>query len=101
VWTRLRKSGAAAFETMQDDTTRSLIFSAAKLVSFISQDTTLEPWTVILTGTPAGVGYTREPPVHLAPGDVVDVAVDGVGVLRNPVVGAGAPRRRAPDPREP
>ena len=87
VRTRLRKSGARAFEVTQDDTTENLIFGVAQLVSFASQDTTLEPWTAILTGTPAGVGYTRRPPVCLEPGDVVEVGVEGVGVLRNPVRG--------------
>jgi 2-keto-4-pentenoate hydratase/2-oxohepta-3-ene-1,7-dioic acid hydratase in catechol pathway len=45
----------------------------------------LLPWTVVLTGTPAGVGYTRQPPVFLEPGDLVRVEIDGIGALENPV----------------
>jgi 2-keto-4-pentenoate hydratase/2-oxohepta-3-ene-1,7-dioic acid hydratase in catechol pathway len=46
---------------------------------------TLEAGDVISTGTPAGVGYTRKPPVYLQPGDVVDIEIEGIGILRNPV----------------
>ena len=88
LWSSLHKAGTPAPTEMQRDNTRNLIFSAAELVSFVSQDTVLDPWTVILTGTPAGVGYTRKPPVYLAPGDEMDVAVDGIGVLRSRVVAA-------------
>lgn len=60
----------------------------AKLVSFISQDTTLLPWTVILTGTPDGVGYTRKPPVWLEAGDEIVVGIEGIGELRSKVENA-------------
>ena len=61
----------------------------AEIITFLSEGTTLLPGTVILTGTPEGVGFTRDPPRYLSPGDSVTVAVDGIGELTNPVV-AGA-----------
>ncbi|MFQ6058106.1 MAG: fumarylacetoacetate hydrolase family protein [Anaerolineae bacterium] len=66
-------------ELRQNSSTRDLIFGVEALVSFISQVMTLESGDVILTGTPSGVG-------PLAPGDVVEVEIEGIGVLRNPVV---------------
>jgi 2-keto-4-pentenoate hydratase/2-oxohepta-3-ene-1,7-dioic acid hydratase in catechol pathway len=71
---------------LQDGNTRDLIFPVAFLVAYISNVFTLEPGDLILTGTPSGVGWARDPKVALRPGDVVDVEVEGVGVLRNPVV---------------
>jgi acylpyruvate hydrolase len=59
----------------------------AYLVAFASNALTLEPGDLILTGTPAGVGYAREPKIALKPGDVVEVRVEGIGSLVNPVVG--------------
>lgn len=76
--------------TMQDGNTRDMIFSVAELIAFLSRDTTLLPGTLILTGTPPGVGFARNPPVFLAPGDRVRVEIEGIGVLENPVVAAGA-----------
>lgn len=73
-------------EEMQRGTTDDMIFSVARLVSFLSQDTTLLPGTVILTGTPPGVGFARNPPVFLKSGDEVTVEVEGIGALTNPVV---------------
>ncbi len=75
-------------ETMQQSNTNDLIFSCAELVSYCSQVATLRPGTVIMTGTPSGVGFTRQPPVFLRPGDQVEVAIDGIGTLQNTVVGA-------------
>jgi 2,4-didehydro-3-deoxy-L-rhamnonate hydrolase len=72
-------------ETMQDASTKDMIFSVAELVSRLSLGTTLEPGDVISTGTPAGVGAFRPTPVFLGDGDVVEVEVEGIGVLRNPV----------------
>lgn len=72
-------------QTMQDDTTANMIFPVARLISDLSQGTTLLPGTVILTGTPGGVGMARKPPVWLKNGDSVEVEIDGVGVLRNRV----------------
>ena len=72
-------------ETMQDATTSDMIFPVAELISFLSRGMTLLPGTVILTGTPSGVGFTRMPPVFLMPGDTVEVSVEGIGTLINPV----------------
>ena len=72
-------------EVMQDANTSDMIFSVAELVAFLSMGMTLAPGTVILTGTPSGVGFTRIPPVYLMPGDVVEVSVEMIGTLRNPV----------------
>lgn len=71
--------------TMQEGSTADMIFSVARLVSFLSRDTTLLPGTVILTGTPPGVGFARTPPVFLQAGDEVTVEVEGIGALTNPV----------------
>ncbi len=71
---------------MQDSRTADMIFSVSELIEYLSSDTTLLKGTVILTGTPSGVGFTRNPPVFLKPGDVVEVMIEGLGVLRNPVV---------------
>ncbi|GAB4267010.1 MAG: hypothetical protein Kow0092_20180 [Deferrisomatales bacterium] len=73
-------------ERMQEGSTDDMIFPVAQVVSFLSRDTTLLPGTVILTGTPPGVGFARTPPVFLQPGDVVEVEIDGIGTLVNPVV---------------
>ena len=75
-------------EVMQDGNTADLIFSVPYLVSYVSNAFTLEAGDVILTGTPAGVGWGRDPKVSLEPGDVVEVEVEGIGVLQNPVVAA-------------
>jgi 2-keto-4-pentenoate hydratase/2-oxohepta-3-ene-1,7-dioic acid hydratase in catechol pathway len=63
-----------------------MIFNVAELIEFLSGGTTLEANTLILTGTPEGVGMGRKPPVYLKPGDVVEVEVEGIGLLRNPVI---------------
>ncbi len=72
-------------ETMQDGHTRDMIFPVRTLISELSKGTTLVPGTVILTGTPSGVGAGRTPPVFLQAGDSVEVEIDGIGVLRNGV----------------
>ncbi len=77
-------------ETMQSSSTAHMIFGVAELISFCSHSFTLEPGDVLLTGTPWGCGEFMDPPRHLAPGDVVEVEVGGIGVLRNPVVAVGA-----------
>ena len=71
--------------TMQSSNTGDMIFPVAELIAFISQDTTLLPGTVILTGTPEGVGFARKPPVYLADGDTIEVTIEGIGTLSNPV----------------
>lgn len=73
-------------ETMQDSTTANMIFSVAFTVHYISQLTTLLPGDVILTGTPAGVGKARTPPVFLKSGDEICVEIEGIGMLENRVV---------------
>jgi 2-keto-4-pentenoate hydratase/2-oxohepta-3-ene-1,7-dioic acid hydratase in catechol pathway len=73
--------------TMQESNTDQLIFGVSELIEFVSATVTLEPGDVIATGTPPGVGAGRTPPVFLRPGDVVEVEIDGVGRLTNPVVG--------------
>jgi 2-keto-4-pentenoate hydratase/2-oxohepta-3-ene-1,7-dioic acid hydratase in catechol pathway len=75
-------------EVMQQSNTRELIFGVDQLVAHVSQLITLEPGDVIFTGTPPGVGAARKPPVFLKPGDTVEVEVEGLGVLRNPVQAA-------------
>lgn len=71
---------------MQDGRTGDLIFDVPTLVAHASSVFTLTPGDVILTGTPPGIGWARKPPVSLRAGDVVEVEVEGIGVLRNPVV---------------
>jgi 2-keto-4-pentenoate hydratase/2-oxohepta-3-ene-1,7-dioic acid hydratase in catechol pathway len=73
-------------ERVQDWTTSDMIFDVPRLIEFLSGSTTLVPGTVILTGTPHGVGMARTPPVWLKPGDVVTVEIEKIGQLTNPVV---------------
>jgi 2-keto-4-pentenoate hydratase/2-oxohepta-3-ene-1,7-dioic acid hydratase in catechol pathway len=79
---RLRLNG----QTMQDSNTRQIIFGIDELIAYMSQVFTLETGDLIFTGTPPGVGFARKPPVFLKDGDVVEVEIEGLGVLRNPVV---------------
>jgi 2-keto-4-pentenoate hydratase/2-oxohepta-3-ene-1,7-dioic acid hydratase in catechol pathway len=73
-------------ETVQDSNTADMIFDVASIISYLSGSTTLVPGTVILTGTPEGVGMARKPePRWLRPGDEVEIDIEGIGVLRNPV----------------
>jgi 2,4-diketo-3-deoxy-L-fuconate hydrolase len=72
-------------EVRQDSNTSYMINSVARLIAFISQGITLMPGDVIASGTPSGVGHYRQPPVYLKPGDVVEVEVEGLGRLSNPV----------------
>jgi 2-keto-4-pentenoate hydratase/2-oxohepta-3-ene-1,7-dioic acid hydratase in catechol pathway len=82
-------------EAKQDARTADMIFGVAKLISVWSLGMTLEPGDLLMTGTPSGVGFARQPPEYLQPGDVVESEIDGIGLLRNPVlersegVGAG------------
>ncbi len=79
---RLRLNG----QTMQDSTTRQMIFSVGITLAYLSQVFTLQVGDLIFTGTPPGVGFARKPPVFLKGGDVVEVEIEKLGVLRNPVV---------------
>jgi len=82
---RLRLNG----QTMQDSNTKQLIFDVAYSVAYLSKIMTLEPGDLIYTGTPPGVGMARKPQVWLKPGDVVEVEIDGLGVLSNTVIAEG------------
>jgi acylpyruvate hydrolase len=79
---RLRVNG----ETMQDSSTAQMIFGVPELIEWLSENITLEPGDVIATGTPPGVGFARKPSVYLKAGDTTEVEIEGLGVLRNPVV---------------
>jgi 2-keto-4-pentenoate hydratase/2-oxohepta-3-ene-1,7-dioic acid hydratase in catechol pathway len=79
---RLRLNG----EVMQSSNTDQLIFPVQRLIAYVSQVFTLTPGDLIFTGTPAGVGDFRKPPVYLKAGDVVEVEIEGLGLLRNHVV---------------
>jgi 2-keto-4-pentenoate hydratase/2-oxohepta-3-ene-1,7-dioic acid hydratase in catechol pathway len=72
-------------ETMQNSNTDQLIFGVPQLIEFLSQSITLEPGDVIATGTPPRVGFARKPPVFLKPGDQMEVLIEGMGGLGNPV----------------
>ena len=76
-------------QTLQQGNTCNMIFSVAETVSYISQLMTLEPGDIIATGTPEGVGFKRNPPIFLHHGDVVEVEIEGIGTLRNPVLRNG------------
>jgi 2-keto-4-pentenoate hydratase/2-oxohepta-3-ene-1,7-dioic acid hydratase in catechol pathway len=73
-------------QTVQSASTDAMIFDVAILVAIISEAITLEPGDVIVTGTPAGVGGARKPPLFMKPGDVCEVEVEGIGLLVNPIV---------------
>ena len=71
---------------LQSASTGDMIFGVAQLISHASQGTTLLPGDIISTGTPSGVGAFRDPPIFLSDGDVVEIEIEGIGVLSNPVV---------------
>ena len=89
--TRCTIKGRVGDVTQQDAHTGMMIFAVPFLVSYLSQGMTLVPGTVILTGTPGGVGVARKPPRFLRPGDVTEVEIGGIGTLRNRVVAATVP----------
>jgi 2-keto-4-pentenoate hydratase/2-oxohepta-3-ene-1,7-dioic acid hydratase in catechol pathway len=72
-------------QTMQDSNTSNMIFGVAQIIAFVSEAITLEPGDLIITGTPAGVGAFRDPPVWLQPGDEITIEIDRVGSITNPV----------------
>ena len=76
-------------ELLQDGNTADLVFGVRRLVAFASSVFTLEPGDLILTGTPPGLGYLREPPLSMQSGDMVEIEIEGIGVLQNPVVAEG------------
>jgi len=75
-------------ETMQDANTATMIFDIPTLIEIITEVMTLHPGDVIVTGTPEGVGFARTPPVWMKPGDVCEIDLEGVGLLRNTIVAA-------------
>ena len=82
----LRISTRVNGETMQNSNTSDMIFSTARTIAILSEIMTLEPGDMIATGTPSGVAHARKPPAWMKAGDIVEVEVEKIGVLRNPVV---------------
>jgi 2-keto-4-pentenoate hydratase/2-oxohepta-3-ene-1,7-dioic acid hydratase in catechol pathway len=74
-------------EILQHSNTRELVFGVPALIEYISSVVTLEPGDIVATGTPAGVGFARKPPRYLQPGNEVIIRIQGIGELRNPVIG--------------
>ncbi len=83
---RLRISARLNGREMQNSNTADMIFDVPALIEFLSIGTTLEAGTVILTGTPSGVGVARTPPVYLQNNDLIAIEIEGIGILENPVV---------------
>ncbi len=73
-------------QVMQDANTKSFLWGVVETLVLITECMTLEPGDVVITGTPAGVGYARKPPVFMKQGDTIEVEIEGVGLLSNPVV---------------
>ena len=72
-------------KVMQDANTKDVLWDVVESLCIITECMTLEPGDVIITGTPAGVGYARTPPVWMAPGDVCEIEIEGIGILSNPI----------------
>jgi acylpyruvate hydrolase len=72
-------------KVMQSDNTDNMMFPVAETLADITQGMTLEPGDIIVTGTPSGVGFARKPPVWMRHGDVCEIEIEGIGVLRNPI----------------
>jgi 2,4-didehydro-3-deoxy-L-rhamnonate hydrolase len=75
-------------ETVQESTTANMIFGVADVIAYITRTITLDPGDLIATGTPAGVGAFRTPPLFMQPGDEITIEIDGIGALTNPVAAA-------------
>ncbi|MFN2339765.1 MAG: fumarylacetoacetate hydrolase family protein [Halanaerobium sp.] len=73
-------------EIMQNSNTSDMIFDVKELVSYLSTNMTLKPGTVIMTGTPAGVGFARKTPIYLQQGDTIEIKIEGIGSLKNNVI---------------
>lgn len=82
---QLRVTSRLNGAVLQDGNTRHMLFPLARLLAYVTSFLTLQPGDVMATGTPAGVGFARKPPVFLQPGDRIEIEIAGVGVLRNPV----------------
>ena len=76
-------------QEMQSSNTDDLIFDIPTIIEDLTAYMTLHPGDVVLTGTPSGVGFARKPPVFLKPGDIVEISIEGLGALTNPVIGEG------------
>ena len=72
-------------KVMQSDNTSNMMFPIAETLADVTQAITLEPGDLLVTGTPSGVGHARKPPVWMRPGDVCEIEIEGVGILRNPI----------------
>lgn len=82
----LRITGRLNGQTVQDSNINQLIFDVATLIERVSEGMTLQPGDVILTGTPAGVGMSRMPTLFMKPGDVIEVEIEQIGILRNTII---------------
>jgi len=78
-------------EVVQRENTSQMIFSVAATIAFLSSFMTLEPGDVIATGTPSGIGARRQPPQFLHPGDIVEVEIERIGMIRNQMVAEARP----------
>jgi acylpyruvate hydrolase len=72
-------------QVMQSDNTNNMMFPVAETIAYITQGMTLEPGDVLVTGTPSGVGHARKPPVWMKVGDTIEIEIEGIGILRNPI----------------
>jgi 2-keto-4-pentenoate hydratase/2-oxohepta-3-ene-1,7-dioic acid hydratase in catechol pathway len=81
----LKIEGRLNGEVMQSDNTANMMFPLAETIVYATQGITLEPGDLLLTGTPSGVGHARKPPVWMKAGDVLEIEIEGIGILRNPV----------------
>jgi len=88
--TGLRIQSRLNGQVMQDANTSDMIFSVAETIALLAECMTLEPGDAIVMGTPAGVGQARTPPVWMKPGDTVEIEIESIGVLSNPIVDEGA-----------
>jgi acylpyruvate hydrolase len=77
-------------QVMQSDNTKNMMFPVAETIATITAAITLEPGDVIMMGTPSGVGYARKPPVFMKAGDTIDIEIEGIGTLSNPVIDEAA-----------
>jgi len=73
-------------QVLQSATTADMLFDIHTLIHIISEAITLEPGDILITGTPAGVGFARKPPIFMKAGDVCEVEIEGIGLLSNPIV---------------
>jgi acylpyruvate hydrolase len=76
---------------VQDASTDDMVFSVAQLISILSTAMSFSPGDIIVTGTPSGVGMARKPPLYMKPGDICEVEVEGLGILRNPIADEDGP----------